>query len=167
MMHVVKYRDQYKIQQFQFAALIINFATKFNKETLQFWHRRIDYLNIDNLKRLINMTSSIDLIHAIKHKHVCDACMKKKHIKHFFRRSQQSISKFFECIDFDVKSLIIFQSIKNKRYFVIFIDKVFDVAWKYLMIKKNEVFDIFIKQFQLLIKNQSNKQIKRERIDHD
>ena len=166
-MHVVEHRGQYEIQQFQFTALIINFATKFNEETLQFWHRQIDHLNIDDLKRLINMTSSIDLIHAIKHKHVCDACMKKKHIKHLFRWSQQSVSKFFECIDFDVKDFIIPQSIESKRYFVIFIDRAFDAAWEYLMIKKNEVFDIFIKQFQFLIENQSDKRIKRWRIDHD
>ena len=35
------------------------------------------------------------------------------------------------------------------------------------MIKKNKVFDIFIKQFQFLIENQSDKRIKRWRIDHD
>ena len=102
---------------------------------------------MNDLKRFFDMTNEINLTNVVRHNDVCFLCMKEKQIRKFFRHSQTFVIELLECIDSNINDLILSQSLKEKRHFVLFIDRVFDACWDYLMTRKNEIFDIFIKKF--------------------
>ena len=124
--------------------MISQYTHKYNKKTLKIWHRDIEYLRMNDLKRLFDMTNNINLINVVRYNDVCFLCMKEKQIKKFSRQSQTLVIELLECIDSDVDDFISSQSLERKKYFVLFINRVFEAGWDYLIIRKSEVFDIFI-----------------------
>ena len=81
-LHVVKHRDQYELQLIKFKTIIIamtsQYTHKYNEKTLKIWHRRIEHLRMNDLKRLSNMTNDINLINVVRYNDVCFSCMKEK-----------------------------------------------------------------------------------------
>ena len=108
---------------------------------------------MNDLKRLFDMTNDINLINVVRHNNVCFSCMKEKQIRKLSRQSQTFVIELLECIDSNVDDLISSQSLEEKKYFVLFTDRVFEACWDYLMTRKSEVFDIFTKNFQSMIEN--------------
>ena len=67
-MHVFKSRNQYSLnlvkQKTQYIAfsILFNVESKYNEQFLQFWHRRTNYLNFQNLIRLTSMSLNMKFI---------------------------------------------------------------------------------------------------------
>ena len=83
---------------------------------------------MNDLKRLFDMTNDINLINVVRYSDVCFSCMKEKQIKKFSRQSQTFVIELLECIDSNIDDLISSQSLEEKKYFVLFTDRVFDVC---------------------------------------
>jgi len=78
------------------------------------------------LKRLINIIKDISFTIVIKLYSICESCIKDQQTRKFSKQLQEFVIEFLNCIDLDVDEFIISLAIKDKKYFVLFIDKVFD-----------------------------------------
>lgn len=78
------------------------------------------------MKQLINITKDINFIIVIKLYSICESCIKNRQTKKLSKQLQEFIIKFLNCINLDVNNLVTFLAIENKKYFVLFINKVFD-----------------------------------------
>ena len=104
------------------------------------WHKRLKHLNMQNVKKLVN----ISLINDNESDSIgkCEVCiMKKMHQKlnhqlvRASRRANRSSQRFHTNLADDEKIVLIF---KNKRYAIIFVNDFSNYIWIYLMRKKNE-----------------------------
>ena len=122
---------------------------------------------MNDLKYFFDMTNDINFINIVRYNDVYFSCIKEKQIRKLSRQSQILVIELLKWIDSNVSDFISSQSLKRKKYFVLYTDRVFDACWDYLMTRKSEVFDIFTKTFQSIIENQCKNRIKRRRINHD
>ncbi len=78
------------------------------------------------MKQLINITKDINFISVIKLYSICESCIKNWQTKKLSKQLQEFIIKFLNCINLDVNNLITFLAIENKKYFLLFINKISD-----------------------------------------
>ena len=96
---------------------------------------------------------------------VCEECVQAKQHRNSFSRDAGSKTKaILEVVYSDVCGPIQVESIGGNRYFVSFVDDFSRKLWVYLIKKKSDVLDVFIK-FKSMIERQSGHKIKVLRTD--
>ena len=139
MLHSIKQRKQYLLQLLLKRANLIIFSF-YNDDILKLWHRRLNHIDFDDLKRLSNIISDMNLRRGIRHHHICFSYQKDKITRKFFRRSQKIVIESLNCIDSNVDDFKLSTSKDDNKLWVIFINRATDASWGYIMIKISEIF---------------------------
>ncbi|RVW95334.1 Retrovirus-related Pol polyprotein from transposon TNT 1-94 [Vitis vinifera] len=123
------------------------------------WHRRLGYISIDRIKRLVNggVLSTLDFTDF----ETCVDCIKGKQTNKSKRGATRS-STILEIIHTDICSLDM--DSHGKKYFISFIDDFSRYMYLYILHNKNEALDAF-KVFKAEVEKQYGKQIKIVRSD--
>lgn len=140
------------------------FATAVSKEEWT-WHYRFGHLNFQDLSLLQrkNMVSGLPQIQ--QPSELCIECLESKQARSSFSQQVPTRSRSkLEVIYSDVCGPMQTDSLGGNRFFVTFIDDFSRKIWAYLLKRKSEVFDTFVK-FKNLVEKQSGLQIKTLRTD--
>ena len=172
-LHASKCRNQYPLNILRtkdhIKALSAAFysGSKYNEQTIQLWHRRLGHLNRQDLIRLQDMSTGMELTKAPKHMQpMCEACKKGKMKARPSRRPQDPVFEKNECIDSDLCGPIDPPAIGGYLYFSIKTDRATGYSWIYLLRTKDEFFTIVEEHFLPMIKTQTPAyKIKRWRTD--
>ena len=119
------------------------------------WHARLEHLNFKYLK-FMSKHGMISYKHDDEKK--CEICIQAKMTKKPFFKSDRNFI-MLELVHSDVCELNGVLTRGGKRYFITFIDDFSKFTSVYLMINKDESFDMF-KRYKIEVENQKNKKIK-------
>ncbi|GAU23070.1 hypothetical protein TSUD_183690 [Trifolium subterraneum] len=98
-------------------------------------------------------------------KEVCEECVQSKQHRNSFSKDAKSKTKaILEVVYSDVCGPIQVESIGGNKYFVTFIDDFSRKLWTYLIKKKSDVLDVFIK-YKSMVERQSGHKLKTLRTD--
>jgi transposase InsO family protein len=129
------------------------------------WHYRLGHLNFKDMCNLQQKQMVSGLPEFEIPKEVCEECVQAKQHRNSFSRDAGSKTKaILEVVYSDVCGPIQVESIGGNRYFVSFIDDFSRKLWVYLIKKKSDVLDVFIK-FKSMVERQSGHKIKVLRTD--
>lgn len=129
------------------------------------WHYRLGHLNFKDINHLKkrNMVSGLPKIQIPNE--VCEEYVQaKQHKKNFSKDARSNSKATFEVIYSDVCGSIQVNSIGVNRYFVTFIEDYSRKLWTYLIKKKSDVIEVFIK-FNAMVDRQTGHKIKTLRSD--
>ena len=125
------------------------------------WHSRLEHVNYDTLRKLINLnhipTFQIDA------KHKCETCVETK----LTRLSFQNIERHTEPLDLihsDICDLKLVQRRGGNKYFITFVDDSTKYCYVYLLKSKGEAIEKFV-LYKNEVENQLNRKIKVLRSD--
>ena len=120
-------------------------ARGFPDHQLWTWHRRLGHPSLGYLKRLFPSLakSIVDLD--------CEACVLAKSHKHSYSPSFNHSSEPFVLIHSDVWGPAPKFRKHSYSYFVSFIDGCTRMCWIYFLKNKSEVFDVFVKFYNLIV----------------
>ncbi|GAU30981.1 hypothetical protein TSUD_104950 [Trifolium subterraneum] len=115
---------------------------------------------ISNKKQLVSSLPEIEIP-----KEVCEECVQSKQHRNSFSKEVKSKTKaILEVVYSDVCGPIQVESIRGNKYFVTFIDDFSRKLWTYLIKKKSDVLDVFIK-YKSMVERQSGHKLKTLRTD--
>ena len=129
------------------------------------WHYRLGHLNFNDMcdlqkKQLVSGLPEIEIP-----KEVCEECVQSKQHRNNFSKEVKSKTKaILEVVYSDVCGPIQVESIGGNKYFVTFIDDFSRKLWTYLIKKKSDVLDVFIK-YKSMVERQSGHKLKTLRTD--
>lgn len=125
-------------------------------ESCDLWHDRLDHVNYNSLRKLVNLNllPSID----INKKHKCEICVETKFTKASFPSVERSTTPL-ELIHTDLCDLKFVQTREGKKYFITFIDDCTRYCYVYLLRSKDEALEVF-KHYKNEVENQLTKRIK-------
>ena len=130
-------------------------------ESSNLWHGRLEHVNYDTLRKLINLnhipTFQIDA------KHKCETCVEAK----LTRLSFQSVEKHTKPLDLIhsyICDLKLVQTRGGDKHFITFVDNSTKYCYVYLLKSKNEAIEKFV-LYKNEDENQLNKKIKVLRSD--
>ena len=95
---------------------------KINIDIFNLGHARINYLDYQNVQKLIKMFKNIDLIKKIVNKNFYDLCIIKKTRQAPYKTHIRFEKKNLNLIHFDICNLITSRDHYNDKYFMIFFD---------------------------------------------
>nr|GFA22184.1 ribonuclease H-like domain-containing protein [Tanacetum cinerariifolium] len=123
------------------------------------WHNRLDQPanHVSNLLKGSLNLSSID------QNSPCEVCHKAKQTRKSFPLSEHKSTCFGELIHLDVWRPYNVVSRKGFRYFLTVVDDFSKAVWVYLLKTKDEVFDMFVSFYKLIL-TQFDKKIKIMRL---
>ena len=130
-------------------------------ESSNLWHGRLDHVNYDSLKRLINLNHMPTFQIDIKHK--CETCVEAK----MTRLSFQTIERNTEPLDMihsDIHDLKFAPRRGDNKYFITFVDDSTKYCYVYLLKSKDEALEKFI-LYKTEVENQLRGKIKLIRSD--
>ncbi|GAU34193.1 hypothetical protein TSUD_162940 [Trifolium subterraneum] len=119
------------------------------------WHYRLGHLNFNDIcdlqkKQLVSSLPEIEIL-----KEVCEECVQSKQHRNSFSKDANIKTKaILEVVYYDVCGSIQVESIGGNKYFVTFIDDFSRKVWTYLIKKKSDVLDVFIK-YKSMVERQS------------
>lgn len=128
----------------------------------ELWHRRLGHIGISNMS-FLNKIEGLNL--KTKDTINCIACLEGKQSRLPFNEKGHRSSKLLELIHSDVCGPMSVKSIGGSRYFVSFIDDCSRKVFVYMINKKSDVYDCFVK-FKILVENQLERKIKIFRSDN-
>uniref|UniRef100_A0A803LV14 Integrase catalytic domain-containing protein n=1 Tax=Chenopodium quinoa TaxID=63459 RepID=A0A803LV14_CHEQI len=111
---------------------------------LWMWHRRLGHPSVGYLKRLFPSFKNIDVTLD------CESCALAKSHKHTYSPSLTHAIKPFMLIHSDVWGPAPEFAIHNFSYFVLFVDDCTRMSWVYFLKHKSEVFDVFVKYYNMI-----------------
>ncbi|GJR94390.1 putative ribonuclease H-like domain-containing protein [Tanacetum coccineum] len=131
------------------------------------WHRRLDHVNLKNLKKLVKGNLVRGLPSKIFRKdHTCVACQKgKQHKVSCKAKSVSSISQPLQLLHMDLFGTTSVRSINHKTYCLVIIDDFSRFSWVFFLRTKDETSAI-LKDFIRQIENQLNNKVKTIRCDN-
>lgn len=115
-----------------------------NKEQMWMWHRRLGHPSLGYLKRLF------PLLNNCNETLNCEACVLVKSHKQSYFPSISRSSKPFDLIHSDVWGPAPIFNTHCFSYFVTFVDDCTRMCWVYFLKHKTEVFDVFVKFYNML-----------------
>ena len=110
-------------------------------ESSNLWHGRLGHVNLNSLRKLINMKHIPNFQINLKHK--CETCVEAK----LTRLSFQIIKRNTEQLDLIHSDICDFKSIQTRggnKYFITVIDDCTKYCYVYLLKSKDEVLEKFI-----------------------
>jgi hypothetical protein len=129
-------------------------------ESSRIWHERFGHLNFRYMQQLSKNILVDGLPNILFSKGVCEGCVLKKHPKQkFVKGMSQRASAPLDLIHSDLMGPFLHPSIKQARFFLIFVDDFSRFTWIYFLRQKSEVFE-HLKDFKSLVGTQSGKKIK-------
>ncbi len=143
----------------------VNVANRKTNENI--WHRRFGHLGIQNLQRLARskMVRGFDF-NTLKQIDFCEACVEGKHHRTQFPTSNSGRAKEpLALVHSDVCGKVNAKSLGGAEYFLTFIDDFSHYTWVYVLKKKDEVFNYFLK-WKALVERSSGKHLKVLRSDN-
>ena len=109
------------------------------------WHHRLGHPSLGYLKRLFpslnNCTTSLD----------CETCVLAKSHKHSYYPSNTHAPNPFDVIHSDVWGPAPHMNSHGFKYFVLFVDDCSRMCWVYFLKHKSEVFDVFVKYYNMIL----------------
>ena len=124
------------------------------QQNVALWHRRMGHANQKLLESMMRQGAVIGMDGAIKsNTSVCEGCVMGKHTREPFRSHHEDSrsTEVLQLVHTDVGESDI-ASWSGKRYYVTFIDDYSRCVWVYVMERKSDVCDIFIK-WKVLVEN--------------
>ncbi|RDX89152.1 hypothetical protein CR513_29156, partial [Mucuna pruriens] len=128
------------------------------------WHRRLSHIS----EKRLNCLAKKDVLPGLKNAELekCSHCMAGKHTRVSFQKHPPSRkSELLELEHSDICGPLKVKSFSGALYFVTFIDDCSRKLWVYVLKTKDQMLEKF-KQFQALVKRQSNKKVKCIRLDN-
>lgn len=137
-------------------------VTRKPKENLILWHRRLGHANFDYLKFLKD-----DFIKKISFSDIgkCEICIKGRHARDSFNDEGTRATKLLEIVHSDVCGPLPTKSFSGCSYFVTFIDDFSRKVFVYVIKRKSEVFDCFLR-FKAMVEKQTGHSVKVLRTDN-
>jgi len=130
-----------------------------DEQRMWMWHRRLGHPSLGYLKRLFPSLS------VSKNSLECESCVLAKSHKHSYLPSTKHAAKPFALVHSDVWGPSPEFATHDYSYFILFIDDCTRLSWLYLMKHKSEVFDVFIKFYNMVL-TQFNTKIQILRSDN-
>jgi hypothetical protein len=110
------------------------------------WHYRLGHLNFRDISLMQRKRMVIGLPEIQVPSEVCEECVQSKQHRNSFSKDVSSKAKaILDVVYSDVCGPIQVESIGGNKYFVSFIDDYIRKLWLYLIKKKSDVLDVFIK----------------------
>lgn len=134
------------------------------ESNLHLWHQRLGHLNYNDVQKLPNCTTGVQLS-SQKEKYVCISCLEGKQTRQSFPINGSRANGLLELVHTDVCGPMQVASIGGARYFTTFIDDFSRKVYVYIIKRKSEVFEKFI-EFKNRVENELNKKIKIIRSDN-
>ena len=117
-----------------------NYPHILNVESCNIWHGRLEHVNYEKLKKMMNLNiipkSSVDL------KHKCEVCVQAKFSRKPFKPVKRN-TQLLELIHSDVCDSNRPPTRAGNKYFVTFIDDCSKYCYVYLIKTKDEVINKF------------------------
>ena len=138
-----------------------------SERTTMLWHRRLGHANVKNLNRL----TKNDLVRDLPIKDFitvekCVACaLGKQHRKPHFPKSITSINKVLQLLHMDLFGPVNVLSVHKQSYCLVIIDDYSRYTWVFFLVDKSETAEL-VKQFVILMENQTNEKVKGIRCDN-
>ena len=120
-------------------------ARGFPDHQLWTWHRRLGHPSLGYLKHLFPSLAKNTVVLD------CEACVLTKSHKHSYSPSFHHSSEPFVLIHSDVWGPTPESRKHSYSYFVSFIDDCTRMRWVYFLKNKSEVFDVFVKFYNLIV----------------
>ncbi|KAL8120205.1 hypothetical protein AgCh_017378 [Apium graveolens] len=104
------------------------------------WHKRLSYLNFNNINDLVKK----DLVRGLPKSvfapdGLCDSCQKEKQRKSSFKsKTESSIFEPYHLLHVDLFGPVNVMSIAKKKYAMVIVDEFTRYTWVYFLHKKNE-----------------------------
>ena len=100
------------------------------------WHWCLGHLSVQKLRSVVPITSSISSLG-------CESCELNKHHRATYQSRVNNRSNFaFELVHSDVWGPSRVPSIKDFRYFLLFVNDFSRMTWLYILKERSKVFDI-------------------------
>src|SRR6202022_3073049 len=149
-----------------YSAMIMTADDNYNMKSgaLSLWHRRMGHANEKLLKSMIAQNAVTGMNTLMPNDtSVCEGCVMGKHTHEPFKQVETRASEVLQLVHTDVGEADMI-SWSGKRYYVTFIDDYSRCVWVYVIEKKSDVCDVFIK-WKTLVENQTQHTIKAIRSD--
>lgn len=129
------------------------------------WHYRFGHLNFKDLRMLERKQMVSGLPQIQTPSELCSDCLESKQARGSFSQQVPTRSRSkLEIIYSDVCGPIQTDSLGGNRFFLTFIDDYTRKIWAYVIKRKSEVFDVFVK-FKNIVEKQSGLSVKTLRTD--
>ena len=138
-----------------------NTSSTYMLESSNVWHGRLEHVNYDTLRRLINMECLPKF--KIDPNHKCEICVESKLIRTSFHSIERS-SEPLKLIHSYICDLKFIQMRGGKKYFLTLIDDCTGYCYVYFLRSKNEALEMF-QHFKNEVENQLDRKIKVIRSD--
>ena len=112
---------------------------------LWMWYRRLRHPSLGYLKHLFPSLNNCNVTLN------CEAYVQAKSHKHTYSPSLTNSIKSFSLIHLDVWGPAPVSNTHGLSYFVLFVDDCTRMSWVYFLKHKSEVFDVFVKFYNMLI----------------
>ena len=132
------------------------------------WHRRFGHFGTQNLMQLSKhrMVRGLKLNPGVTGTPmVCEPCLKGRLHRSPFPVGKRRAAGPLDLVHSDVCEKVGSQSLSGSEYFVTFIDSYSHYTWVYVLKKKDQVFESFLK-WQALVENSTGRKVKVLRSDN-
>ena len=128
------------------------------------WHMRYGHLNYESLKLLNKKDMVIGLPTVNSNGSFCEGCVYGKIHRMPFPKFSWRATTPLELVHADICGPTRTPSLKNRRYFLLFVDDYSRMMWVYFLEHKSEAFSMFL-QFMAHVERESGQVIKGLRTD--
>ena len=124
------------------------------------WHRRLNYLNMKNVKKLVAMSLIDSKLETTKINDICELCVMSKMHKTLNKKSmrvdfQRRANRKSQRIHIDlIDDDKIVKTSRGKRYVIVFVNDYTNYTWIYLIRIKNE-YKRVLKEFIMMLKTKN------------
>ena len=130
----------------------------------ELWHQRFAHLHYKAIHDVRKMVTGMPKFR-LEQEGVCPRCAEGKLKGGPFPSSQSKTSNISQLVHLDIYDMMPVNSLGGYSYYLIFTDDHSRKTWIYFLKKKDEVFTWF-RHLKAMIKNQSEKRLKKLRIDN-
>jgi hypothetical protein len=142
-----------------------DYDSRVDPQVVALWHQRMGHASESVLKSMISQGVVVGMNRSTDSRAtVCEGCIMGKHTRESFKQQSSSRStEILQLVHTDVGEANV-PSWSGKVYYVTFIDDYSRRVWVYVINKKSDVSDMFIK-WKTLVENQTQNTIKALRSD--
>ena len=134
-------------------------------EAVDLWHRRLGHLNVNDLKRLAEMSQGVKLTIQPKVDKVCGGYEIGKSKRQISRTIQREVQEKLELVDTNLGGPFPHRTLLHEILYMIITDRKTGNSWGYTMKYKDEVFPIFL-GWKTMVETQSGQKIRRVYLDN-
>ena len=140
-------------------SMILQNIFAFAKSTndLQIWHRRLAYLEYQNVIKNVNKMKSMNEVHDSSSNMLCEFCMRKRQQAEISKVSQIKTKRFLTKIHVDIENSLFTTWRDNKIFVLIKCDDIV-MLFIYSVKKKSQIFDI-VMNFKIWVELQSSRKL--------